>query len=404
MKILIADAISEQRLDGLRDQGHDVVVEPALTTGDLPDHLDGVEVLVVRSTRVDAAAIEAAAGLGLIVRAGAGTDNIDTTAASARGIYVCNVPGRNAVAVAELTMGLLLAIDRNIADNVADLRNEVWNKGRYSKANGILGSTLAIVGLGDIGLAVAERAKAFGMPVAALRREGRPPEVQARIRSIGIRLVATTDELLADADVVSIHVPKAADTAGLVDREFLAKLRPGAILLNTSRADVVDEEALLDALDAGHLKAGLDVWPSEPAGKDGPFCSRLGRHPNVVGTHHIGASTAQAQDSVAEGTVAVIEAYTQGQVIDCVNLDRDAVGTSCVTVRHLDQVGVLAQVFAVLKANGLNVQQVQNQIFSGAAAAVATVHIDGSVTDDVVAQLHAIPEVLGAAAVPVDGA
>lgn len=127
MKILFADSVQEGRLAALRDQGHEVVVDPSITADDLGSHLTGVEVLVVRSTKVNAAAIEAADQLGLIVRAGAGTDNIDTVVASQGGVYVCNVPGRNAVAVAELTMGLLLAIDRRIADNVADLRERRWN-------------------------------------------------------------------------------------------------------------------------------------------------------------------------------------------------------------------------------------------------------------------------------------
>ncbi|MCP3990622.1 MAG: hydroxyacid dehydrogenase [Actinomycetia bacterium] len=403
MKILFADAISEPRLDVLRKQGHEIIVEPSLRTKDLPSRISGIETLVVRSTKVDEALIASADSLGLIVRAGAGTDNIDTSAASARGVFVCNVPGRNAVAVAELTMGLLLAIDRRIVDNAADLRAGVWNKGLYSKANGILGSTIAIIGVGDIGLAVAERAKAFGMSVTAQRRDNRSPEVQARIRTIGIRLVDNVDELLADADVVSLHVPKAADTTGMVDRTFLAKMRPGSILLNTSRANVIEEAALLEAIDAKQLRVGLDVWPSEPSAKDGAFSSQLGQHPLVIGTHHIGASTAQAQDSVAEGTVAVIDAYARGHVINCVNLDRDAVGTSCLTVRHLDQVGVLAQVFQVLRTNGFNVQQVQNQIFTGAAAAVATVYVDGQATDALLEQMNGIPEVLAAASVTVDG-
>lgn len=402
MKILVADTLDGRRLAPLVQAGHEVMVEPTLTTADLPHHLDGVEVLVVRSTRVDGPAIEAGGSLGLIVRAGAGTDSIDTAAASARGVYVCNVPGRNAVAVAELTMGLLLAIDRRIPDNVADLRQEVWNKGRYSQADGILGSTLALVGLGEIGLAVAERAKAFGMRIAAVRRDGRSAEVRARIRSIGIRLVDSLDELVAEADVLSIHVPKAASTNRLVDADLLAKLRPGAIVLNTSRPEVIDHDALLDALDDGRVRVGLDVWPQEPAGNAGSYSSALASHPEVVGTHHIGASTRQAQDSIAQGAVEVIQAYTLGQVKHCVNLNRDAVGTSCLTVRHLDQVGVLAQVFAVLRAGGLNVQQVQNQIFSGAAAAVATVHVDGTTTEALLDQLRAIPEVLGAAITPSD--
>ncbi len=396
MQILFADDLSATHLERLEQLGHDVVVEPSLTADALAGRLPGVDVLVVRSTRVPPEAITAADRLGLIVRAGAGTDNIDLASASDNGIYVCNVPGRNAVAVAELTMGLLLAIDRNIPDGVADLRRGAWNKGRYSEADGLFGKTMAIVGLGDIGLAVAERAKAFGLTVTALRRDERPASTQARIRSIGVRLVDSIDELLADADIVSIHVPKSDETRNLVDAGFLAELQPGAILLNTSRGDVIDEAALLAALDRGDLRAGLDVWQNEPGGKEGEFSSPLASHPRVVGTHHIGASTEQAQRSVAEGTVEVIEAYLDGEVANCVNLDPDATGTTCLTIRHLDQVGVLAQIFDVLRAHGLNVQQMQNRIFAGGRAAVATIHVDGQAGDAVVGQLCGIDEVLDA--------
>jgi len=402
VRILFADSLRAGRLDELRQCGHDIVVEPSLGAGDLADHVQGVDILVVRSTEVTRAAIEAADRLGLIVRAGAGTDNIDLSAASDRGVYVCNVPGRNAVAVAELTLGLLLAVDRRIPDNVADLQRQRWNKGLYSEAEGLLGKTLAILGLGDIGLAVAERAKAFGLQVIALRRDDRSAEVQGRIRSIGIRLVDRRDELLAGADVVSVHVPGSTDTVGLVDAEFLARLRPGAIVLNTSRGDVVDEKALLEALDAGRVRAGIDVWPSEPASSRSEFDSPLARHPAVVGTHHIGASTEQAQRSVADGTIEVIQAYLQGEVVNCVNLNTSVSGTSCLTVRHLDRVGVLAQIFDVLRMRGLNVQQMHNQVFTGGRAAVATINVTGRGADDVVDRLRAIDEVFDAALVAGD--
>lgn len=401
MRILFADSISEASLAPL-ERDHEIIVEPGLGADDLEHRLTGIDVLVVRSTKVNESALRQADQLGLVVRAGAGTDNIDAVAASGRGVYVCNVPGRNAVAVAELTLGLLLAIDRRIPDNVSDLRAGRWNKTSYSEADGIMGRSLAIIGLGEIGLAVAERAKGFGLQVRALRRDERPADVQARIRSIGVRLVDDLDDLLTDADIVSIHVPKSAATANLVDEAFLAKLKDGAILLNTSRSDVVDGAALLRAIDSKNLRAGLDVWPDEPAKGTASFTSELAKHAAVVGTHHIGASTTQAQESIAEGTVEVIQAYARGQVINCVNLQQDAIGTSCLTIRHLDRVGVLAQVFETLRNHGLNVQQMQNRIFSGAAAAVATVYLDGRPDSTLVPELLAIEEVLAVGAVSMD--
>ncbi len=394
MKILYADSVDESALDSLIDAGHEVSVQASLTAETLPDAIADHDVLVVRSTKVTADTIGAAEKLGLIVRAGAGTDNIDKAAASARGIYVCNVPGRNAIAVAELTMGLLLAVDRRIADNTADLREGRWDKKSYTKADGLYGKQIAIIGLGDIGLAVAERAKAFGLVVVAERKNDRPARVQSSIRSIGIRLMDSVDDMLATSDIVSIHVPKSDNTTGMVDKAFLSKMRDGSILLNTSRGDVVDEASLIEALDSGRLRAGLDVWDSEPGTGQGSFDSTLAKHHAVVGTHHIGASTEQAQRSVAEGTLETIEAFLAGSPINCVNIRHEPSGDACLTIRHLDRVGVLAQVFAVLRANGLNVQQMQNQVFQGGQAAVASIFVGNSVSDQIADDLKQIDEVL----------
>ena len=394
MKILFADSVDESRLDTLTAAGHTCLVESSLTEATLPDALAGVDVLVVRSTRVSAEAIAASDKLALIVRAGAGTDNIDKAAASGAGIYVCNVPGRNAVAVAELTLGLLLAIDRRIADNTADLRAGVWNKGIYSVADGLQGKHFGIIGLGDIGLAVAERAKAFGMTVSAVRKDGRSPSVQARIRSIGIRLLDTQEQLLAESDIVSIHVPKSPDTAGLVDDTFLAQMQDGAILLNTSRGEVVDEAALLAALDNRGIRAGLDVYNNEPAGKSGEWISALAQHPSVVGTHHIGASTDQAQEAVADGTVETIQAYAAGNIANCVNMLTVPTGPVTLSIRHRDQVGVLAMIFQAIRSKGINVQQMSNQVFAGGGAAVATMTLAADPSDALIDELNQIEAII----------
>lgn len=395
MKILIADAIDAKLLAPLAEAGHELVFGADLTADDLPSNIAGIEVLVVRSTKVTTACLDAADQLTLIVRAGAGTDTIDVDGAADRGIYVTNVPGRNAVAVAELTMGLLLAIDRRIVDAATDLRNGVWNKALYRKADGLLGKRIAIIGLGSIGLEVAERAKAFGLVVSALRRPNRSESVDSRLRSIGIRLVDTMDELLAGADIVSVHVPSNTDTAGLVNADFLAKMNDGAILLNTARGETIVEDALVDALDNRSMWAGLDVWPNEPSGGSGEFISPLAQHERVTGSHHIGASTAQAQAAVVAGTLEVLTEFAAGKIINCVNLDDSGRGTSTIVVRHQDRVGVLAQVFGVLRSHGINVQQMSNQVFLGGEAAVASVNVASDPDLTAVDELTAIPEVFG---------
>lgn len=395
MKILIADAIDQDLLAPLAAAGHELVFDVDLDAEGLPGKIKGVDVLVVRSTKVSPACIEAADQLTLIVRAGAGTDTIAVDVAAAHGVYVTNVPGRNAVAVAELTMGLLLAIDRHIVNGAIDLRNGVWNKAIYRKADGLHGKHIAIVGLGSIGLEVAERAKAFGLVVSALRRPNRSESVDTRVRSIGIRLVDTLDELLGSADIVSVHVPSNAETVGLVNADFLAKMPVGAILLNTARGDTIDEAALVDALDNRGMWAGLDVWPNEPAGGKGEFVSPLAQHPRVTGSHHIGASTAQAQAAVVDGTIEVLNAFAAGNVINCVNLDSSARGPATIVIRHQDRVGVLAQVFDVLRTHGINVQQMSNQVFLGGEAAVATMNVGSEPDDSVLHKLGSIDEVFG---------
>ena len=174
MQILIADKFPESGLAHLESQGHDVDFQPDLTGDDLPGAVAQAEVLIVRSTKVSAATIEAAPSLALIVRAGAGTNTIDKQAAADHAVYVSNVPGRNAIAVAELTLGLILAIDRRIPDNVADLRTSTWNKATYSKGTGLLGRSLGIVGVGAIGLAVATRAASFGLELHAVEKAAGP--------------------------------------------------------------------------------------------------------------------------------------------------------------------------------------------------------------------------------------
>lgn len=395
MHVLFADAIDESALGALRSAGHAVETQPGLTAETLPGAIGDADALVVRSTRVTSEAIASSRRLALIVRAGAGVENIDMDAASEQGIHVCNVPGRNAVAVAELTMGLLLAIDRHIPDATADLRAGVWNKKHYAKAKGLMGGTMGIIGLGEIGLHVAERAKAFGLSVIALRKTSRSAAAEARIRSIGVRLVDTIEQLVSESDIVSVHVPAGADTRSMIDADLLQHFRAGAVLLNTSRGDCVDEAALIEAMDTKGLRAGLDVFRNEPGSGEESFESPLARHPSVVGTHHVGASTEQAQRSVAAGVVEAIEAFAAGEPANCLNLAPRDTGNYSVTIRHFDRVGVLAAVLGVLRGAGLNVQHMENRVFQGGTAAVAIIDVSGPVSSDAVAELEAIEHVLG---------
>ena len=393
MKILFADGLSDTAVERLRAGGDTCVLKPSLTVEDLPAHVAGFDVLVVRSTRVTAEAIEAGSDLGLVVRAGAGTNTIDCARASELGVFVCNVPGRNAIAVAELTLGLMFAIDRHIASATADVRAGQWNKKAYSKARGLHGTTLGIIGMGAIGLEVAQRAAACGLQVVT---EDKPRDrpVRQRMSDIGVQTLPDRAAVLAASDIVSLHVPGGDATVGMVDAEFLAAMKPDAVLINTARGEVVDEEALIAALDSTDMRAGIDVFADEPQSGAGMVDSALARHPKVIATHHIGASTRQAQEAVAEGTVEVIEEYRTGSIINCVNLEQAPRRTATLSVRHYDRVGVLAAVLEELRRGDLNVATMQNRIFAGSVAAVATIDVAGDIGEELLDAVRELPDVI----------
>lgn len=392
MVVLVADAFEKSGLDGLRAAGCEVVHDPALEGDSLAEALrrTGADVLVVRSTKVTAPMMDAGA-LALIVRAGAGYNTIDVAAASARGIYVSNCPGRNAVAVAELTLGLILALDRRIPDNVAALRAGKWDKKTFSKAAGLKGRTLGLVGFGAIGREVAARAQACGLHLVIWSRRLEPSSDPATLGLLShadshVTLAATPAEVAAACDILSIHVALAPETRNLVDATVLARLRPGAFVVNTARAEVMDYAALEAAVREKGLRVGLDVFRDEPAAGTGEYRDPLVDLPNVYGTHHIGASTEQAQEAIAAETVRIVSTFKQsGKVPNCVNLATRTPATHMLVVRHRDRPGVLAHVFDQLRAASINVQETENVIFAGAEAAVARVNLDGRPGDAVLA-------------------
>ena len=320
MKILFADKFPLAFVKQLENAGHVCTIDPNLKAEDLPQTVKDSEILVVRSTRVSDETIHNAANLKMIIRAGAGTNTIDKDTAAAAKIYVCNVPGKNAIAVAELAMGLIIAIDRNIPDNVNQIREGKWDKKRFSEAKGLFGRSIGVIGLGAIGMAVAERATAFGMKLFIVRNPERAPEVLNRLTELGATELGDLNAVAANCEVLSFHTPASEETKKLVGEELLGAMRPGAILINTSRGDLIDEPALIKAMDEKGIRVGLDVYMDEPAATQAPFESQLAQHPSVYGTHHIGASTEQAQNAVAEGVIDIIEAYERGHIMHCVNM------------------------------------------------------------------------------------
>ncbi len=399
MHVLVADKFEDSGLDGLRALGLDVLYQPELKDETLRNAVSETEaeVLVVRSTQVPASVMECSK-LALIVRAGAGTNNIDTNAASARGILVTNCPGKNSYAVAELAFGLILACDRRIPENVAELRAGRWDKKRFSRSRGLYGRTLGLIGLGRIVQEMITRGKAFGMNLVGYAR-WLTPDVTA---ALGIGRAETPLEIAAMSDVVSVHVALTADTRGLLGSDFFNGLRPGAIFVNTSRAEVVDQKALEAALESSRITAGLDVFEGEPTGGQGSYSGSLQQMPNVYCTHHIGASTDQAQEAIAAEVVRIVRDFqASGSAPNVVNIKRAEIATHLLVVRHIDRVGVLAGVLGKLKDEGVNVQEMENIILGGAKAAIAQISVDKEPSKETLLKIKLDDSVFDASVFPI---
>jgi len=392
MRVLIADSFESSGLDALEAADCEVTYRPGAKDQALVDEVaaHAPDVLIVRSTKVPEAVL-AAGPLKLVVRAGAGYNTIDVAAASRMGIYVSNCPGKNSIAVAELAFGLIAALDRRIADNVADLRAGVWNKLEYGKARGLFGRTLGLIGLGGIGSAMVPRALAFGMPVVAWSRS----LTDERAAELGITRSDSPVAVAEAADVVSVHLALNGDTRGLLGADFFAAMRPGAYFVNTSRGEVIDQQALAEAVRDQGIRAGLDVFADEPASGSGEYHPAIVDLPGVYGTHHIGASTDQAQQAIATEAVRIVTVFAEtGEVPNVVNLARATPATHTLVIRHLDRPGVLASALDAISAAGLNVQEMENVVFEGGEAAVARINLEGPVEPDLVDRVAAHPSVL----------
>ncbi|MEP6742014.1 MAG: 3-phosphoglycerate dehydrogenase family protein [bacterium] len=386
MHILIADKFEQSGRDGLAALGCEVSYQPDLKDEALVEAVakDAPDVLVVRGTKVSEKML-AAGPIKLVVRAGAGYNTIDVAAASRRGIYVSNCPGKNSIAVAELAFALMLALGRRIADNVIALRGGQWNKKEFSKARGLFGRTLGLIGVGKIGQEMIPRAQAFGMPVIAWSRS----LTRERAAELGVEFKATPADVAREADVVSAHLALNSETKGLLGAEFFAAMRPGAYFINTARGEVVDQAALVEAMRARGIRAGLDVYAGEPTSATGEFTEAIAQEPNLYGTHHIGASTDQAQEAIAAETVRIVREFKKtGRVPNVVNLARQTPATHRLVVRHLDRPGVLAIVLDAIKGEHINVQEMENIVFDGAEAAVARINLDNAPSRDMLNRLQ----------------
>ena len=387
MLVLLADKFEQSGRDGLQAIGCEISYQPDLKDDALTDAIRNTkpDVLVVRGTKVTEPMLDAGP-VKLVVRAGAGYNTIDVAAASQRGIYVSNCPGKNSIAVAELAFALMLALDRRVVDNVITMRRGEWNKKEFSKARGLFGRTLGLIGVGKIGQEMIPRARAFGMPVVAWSRSLTPD----RAAELGVEFKFSPNDVAGAADVVSVHLALSGDTRNLIGKSFFDSMRSGAYFINTSRGEVVDQVALLEAMHTRGLRAGLDVYAGEPTSGTGEFTAAIGQEEALYGTHHIGASTDQAQEAIAAETVRIIREFKDtGRVPNVINLARQTPATHRLVVRHLDRPGVLATVLDAIKSEQINVQEMENIVFEGAAAAVARINLDNAPSPAILDQLRA---------------
>jgi D-3-phosphoglycerate dehydrogenase len=389
MRVLVADRITEDSLDEMRSLGVEIIYDPDLRADRLPEAVDNINVLVVRGTEVSRATVRAGRSLNLIIRAGAGVSNIDVVAASERGIYVANCPGKNAAAVAELTFALIGCLDRRIPDAVASLRAGQWHKDEYARAVGLSGRRIGILGLGHVGRAVLRIAHAFNMKPHAWSRS----LTQTRAAELNVTVARSPEELAAESDIFSVHLDLVERTRGIVDRRVLSALPDEAFFVNTARPELVDYDALAELAPKKRLRVGLDVFPEEPGSRRGTFAHPILESGLVYATPHIGASTDQAQTAIATECVRILRSFlTKGEVPNVVNISATFWSRYQLVVRHIDRVGALANVLGVLKRHGIDIHELDNTLFEGGRAACAKIRLGSRPSEDCLSEIMAFSD------------
>jgi len=398
MKIVVADLFSQDGIEEMKKMGHDVVYQPKVVGADFVKLMAEQKpiVLVVRSKKVTKEVIDADPKLEFVIRAGAGVDTIDVEYCAKKGVYVSNCPGKNSVAVAELTMGIMVAIDRRIAENDRLLKEGKWEKGMFAECNGLKGRTLGLLGIGFIGKEVCKRALAFDMKVIAwdifISKED--------MAAMGATKVETAQDIAKNADIISIHLPAVKDTIKMVNKDFLNLMKPESVLINCARANLVVEEDILDRLEKQkNFWYGADVFPNEPAEKKAAYDNKLAKHPKVVGTHHIGASTKEAETAIGIEAVRMVKEYgAMKKVNNCVNLANDIKNTHSISVKYANSVGALPNILALFNKYNLKIEELKNEVFKDRHACVASIHFTGDIAkkDELVGELAKSTGVLDA--------
>ncbi len=390
MKMLVACELPAATLDLLKTLSSALLYRPTISAAELRDTIPDTGLLIVGPTRVSPEVVARARMLQMIIHAGPGPGDVAFAEASNQGIFICDCPDQQATAIAELTLGLMLALDRRIVDNAVALREGRWTRGEFHDARGLAGRTLGILGFGPVGRLVARRAQALEMRVVAWS-----PTLPASPPEPHVEFCNWPRELARDADIVTVHALSDDDRAVLVDAEFLERLQPGAYLVHVGHPGAVDEAALAAAITQRQLRVALDVFGSEPAAEQARFRSRLCEMPNVIGTQHIGPLTAQARQATADEVVRIVRSFVvSGDVVNCLNVCDRSPATWQLVLRVRDQVGVMASILEAVRADGINAEEITSRVFSGAKAAWCTIAMDERPSTEALESIRALPDVL----------
>lgn len=363
MRVLIADIFSTSHIENLESHSNfEIQYNDKLNGESLESSIRSFDphVLVVRSTKVQNNHFKAGKSLEAVIRAGTGYENIDKVSATAKGVFVANCPGKNAIAVAELAFGLILAIDRRLVSNDMELKQKKWNKGEYTNCKGLKGRTLGIIGYGNIGNEMATRALAFEMNVMVFSRTKPTPSDNRVI------VADSLDELLISSDIISLHLPPTNITKEMVNEAFLKKMKKNAVLINTSRGNLVVEKQLINHLNENpEFYCGLDVYMDEPADKKGVFNNELSQHARVIGTHHIGASTKQAEDAIGQEAYRMLLEYQRNGIMpNCVNMAKE-LKINVLSIKYQNTSEFLPELYAILGKFKIRVFESKIEVFEG---------------------------------------
>lgn len=389
MRILVACELPDAALQALHSLASSVVYRPAVTPAQLAGEIAPVGVLIVRDLRISADLLAGAPALQMIVRAGPGAGDIALEAASAQGVFVVHCPQERAAAVAEHAFALILALDRRIVDNANALREGRWVRSALRTARGLAGRTLGILGGGRVAELVARRAAAFDMQVVQWVAGGGAAALN------DLTCCNWPRELARKSDIIVVVSQGEAELQTIVDAEFLQNVNPGSMLIHVGAPTLVDERALAEAVRTRDLHVGIDVYASAPAAEHTRFSHPLAALPNVLATQNVATLTTQADEATADEVVHLVRRFVvSGEVENCLNILERSPATWQLVLRVRDQVGVMASILEAIRADGINAEEINTRIFTGARAVWCTVALDERPSSEALEAIRALPGVL----------